>query len=157
LRALLQAATRGAPMLARVRSALHWQTRLDAQSLASELRLGVAEVTDALHVLGACGMAGFDVTDGHYFHRVLPLDLSAVDDMHPRLADAKALLDAGAVTVLKAEPFEATVRSGELSHRVREKAGELHCTCPWFAAHRGQRGPCKHVLAAEASRTHDMH
>ncbi|HEX5688036.1 MAG TPA: SWIM zinc finger family protein [Ideonella sp.] len=157
LRALLQAATRGAPMLARVRSALHWQPRLDARQLANELGLGVAEVTDALHVLGACGLAGFDVTDGHYFHRVLPLDLSAVDDMHPRLADAKALLDANAVTVLKAEPFEATVRSGELSHRVRETAGELHCTCPWFAAHRGQRGPCKHVLAAEASRTTGQH
>jgi len=157
LRALLHAATRGAPMLARVRSALHWQPRLDAQQLANELGLGVAEVADALHVLGACGLAGFDVSDGHYFHRVLPLDLSAVDDMHPRLADAKALLDAGAVTLLKSEPFEATVRSGELLHRVREKAGELHCTCPWFAAHRGQRGPCKHVLAAEASRTLEWH
>lgn len=154
LRALLHASTRGAPLLARVRSALHWQPRLDAQALADELGLGAAEVADALSVLGACGLAGFDVTEGQYFHRVLPLDLSVVADMHPRLADAQALIDSGAVTVLRPQPFEASVKSGELSHRVREKAGELHCTCPWFAMHRGQRGPCKHVLAAEASRTH---
>jgi hypothetical protein len=154
LRALLQAGSRGAPVLARVRSALHWQPQLDAQVLAAELGLGAAEVEDALRVLGACGLAGFDVTEGRYFHRVLPLDLSVVDDMHPRLADAKALIDAGAVTVLKAAPFEAAVQSGELSHRVREQSGVLHCTCPWFAAHHGQRGPCKHVLAAETSRVH---
>ncbi|HEY9065256.1 MAG TPA: SWIM zinc finger family protein [Burkholderiaceae bacterium] len=154
LRALLHAGARGAPLLARVRAALQWQPRLDAQVLSRELGLTVQEVSDALRVLGACGLAGFDVTEGHYFHRVLPMDLSVVADMHPRLADAKALIDSGAVTVLKAEPFEAAVKSGELSHRVREKAGELHCTCPWFATHRGQRGPCKHVLAAEASRTH---
>lgn len=154
LRALLHAGTRGAPLLARVRSALQWQARLDARLLGDELGLGEAEVADALRVLGACGLAGFDVTEGHYFHRVLPMDLSVVADMHPRLADAKALVDGGAVTVLKDEPFEAAVKSGELSHRVREKSGELHCTCPWFATHRGQRGPCKHVLAAEASRIH---
>jgi hypothetical protein len=150
--ALLQASLRGAPILARVRSALHWQSRLDAQQLAGELGLSGAEVADALRVLGACGVAGFDLTEGHYFHRVLPMDLSVVDNMHPRLADAKELIDSGAVTVLGTAPFEATVKSAEVSHRVREKEGELHCTCPWFAAHKGLRGPCKHVLAAEASR-----
>jgi hypothetical protein len=153
LRALLHAGRHGAPMLARVRSALQWQARLDARELGDELGLSVTEVSDALRVLGACGLAGFDVTEGHYFHRVLPMDLSVVADMHPRLADAEALVDAGAVTVLKAEPFDVSVKSGELAHRVREKAGELHCTCPWFATHHGERGPCKHVLAAEAMRT----
>jgi len=83
---------------------------------------------------------------------VLPFDLSDVEDMHPRLAAARELIDGGAVSIVKASPFEATVRSGDVAHRVREKAGELHCTCPWFATHQGQRGPCKHVLAAEASR-----
>jgi hypothetical protein len=154
LRALLRAGNSGAPLLARVRSALQWQARLDAQVLGNQLGVSTSEVSDALRVLGACGLAGFDVAEGHYFHRVLPLDLTAVADMHPRLADAQALIDEGAVTVIKAEPLEAAVRSGELSYRVREKAGVLRCTCPWFATHHGQRGPCKHVLAAEASRTH---
>jgi hypothetical protein len=152
LRALLHASTRSESLLARVRAALAWQSRLDAGSLASELALATSEVEDALRVLGACGLAGFDVADGHYFHRVLPFDLSGVEDMHPRLAAARELIAGAAVTVLADEPFEATVRSGGVLHRVRDKAGELHCTCPWHAAHQGARGPCKHVLAAEACR-----
>lgn len=152
LRALLRASERSAGTLARVRSVLQWQPRLDAGALAAELGLAEDEVADALRVLGSCGLAGYDVTDGAYFHRVLPFDLSGIEDMHPRLADARALLAAGAVTVLKADPFEAEVASGGVAHRVREKSGELQCTCPWHAAHRGQRGPCKHVLAAEAAR-----
>jgi hypothetical protein len=152
LRALLNASARSAATLTSVRAALQWQPRLDARALASELGLQLDEVRDALRVLGACGLAGFDVADGHYFHRVLPFDLSGVEDMHPRLAAARALIDAGAVTVRHTDPFDATVRSGDLDHHVREKAGELHCTCPWHAAHKGLRGPCKHVLAAEASR-----
>ncbi len=153
LRALLQAGLRGAPVLARVRAALSWQASLDAVQLGGELSLSAAEVGDALRVLGASGLVGYDVSEGRYFHRVLPLDLSGIEDMHPRLADAQRLLEANAVTVLKRDPFEATVRSGELDHRVREVDGELRCTCPWFAAHQGQRGPCKHVLATETQRT----
>ena len=152
LRALLHASTHSSGTLAHVRAALQWQPRLDAAALAGELTLAVDAVEDALRVLGACGLAGFDLTEGHYFHRVLPFDLSVVEDMHPRLTGARELIDSGAVDIVKAAPFEATVRSGDVAHRVREKAGELHCTCPWFAAHQGQRGPCKHVLAAEASR-----
>jgi len=152
LRALLHASTRSAGTLSQVRAALQWQPRLDAAALASELGLAVDEVEDALRVVGACGLAGFDLTEGHYFHRVLPFDLSGVEDMHPRLAAARELIAAGAVALLAADPFEATVLSGDVEHRVREKSGELHCTCPWHAAHRGERGPCKHVLAVEASR-----
>lgn len=152
LRALLQAGLRGAPTLARVRAALNWQASLDAARLAAELSLSTAEVADALRVLGASGLVGYDLDDGRYFHRVLPLDLSGIEDMHPRLADAQRLLEANAVRVLKRQPFEVTVRSGEIDHRVRDVNGELRCTCPWFAAHQGQRGPCKHVLAAETHR-----
>lgn len=152
LRALLRAGLRGAPVLARVRAALNWQASLDAAQLAAELALSPAEVDDALRVLGASGLVGYDVTEGRYFHRVLPLDLSGIADMHPRLADAQRLLEADAIAVQTQQPFEATVRSGGIDHRVREVDGELRCTCPWFAAHQGQRGPCKHVLAAETQR-----
>lgn len=152
LRALLHASTRSPGTLALVRAALQWQPRLDAANLAGELGLAADAVEDGLRVLGACGLAGFDLTEGHYFHRVLPFDLSGVEDMHPRLAAARELIAGGAVAVLKTDPFEAGVRSGDIVHRVREKSGELHCTCPWHAAHQGLRGPCKHVLAAEAAR-----
>jgi hypothetical protein len=151
LRALMRHADDGGAALARVRSQLQWQAALDTHALASALALDAGTVDDTLRVLGSSGLVGFDVAEGRYFHRVLPLDLSSVEDLHPRLADARALLQAGAVSVACAAPLDATVASGDIAHRVRELDGELQCTCPWFAKHRGLRGPCKHVLAAEAA------
>ena len=138
--------------LALVRAQLQWQAALDAQALASQLGVAPAVVADVLRVLGASGLAGFDVHAGSYFHRVLPFDLSLADELHPRLVDARALVEAGAARVVRPEPFEADVTSGEVAYRVREVEGELRCTCPWFAKHQGERGPCKHVLAAATQR-----
>jgi predicted nucleic acid-binding Zn finger protein len=36
---------------------------------------------------------------------------------------------------------------------VRWAADGPHCTCPWFARYAGRRGPCKHVLAVQLTRT----
>jgi hypothetical protein len=141
-----------ASTLARVRSQLQWQAALDASALARELKVEVGVVEDVLRVLGASGLAGYDVFAGSYFHRVLPFDLSMADDLHPRLVDARELIESGAVHVLKTGSFEADVQSGDTAHRVREVDGELRCTCPWFAKHQGERGPCKHVLAAAVLR-----
>ncbi|MEL6542707.1 MAG: SWIM zinc finger family protein, partial [Pseudomonadota bacterium] len=33
-------------------------------------------------------------------------------------------------------------------HRFRSGAHGEACTCPWFSKYQGQRGPCKHILAA---------
>lgn len=148
LRALMQADNEAA--LAGLRAQLHWQSRLDVAALAQTLALDTTTVEDSLRVLGVSGLVGFDVFEGAYFHRVLPLDLSLVEDMHPRLAGARALLAEGAVSVTKASPLSAQVQSGGVAHHVREVDGELHCTCPWFAKYQGMRGPCKHVLAVEA-------
>lgn len=151
--ALIQAETDDvAAATRRMRAQLQWQPTLDAQALAIELALPLRIVADSLRVLGASGLAGYDVSSGHYFHRVLPFDLSMIDDMHPRLSDARALLEANAAQVVCAAPFEATVSSGGVLHRVRDIDGELRCTCPWFAKHRGDRGPCKHALAAAVLR-----
>ncbi len=135
-----------------VRAQLQWQSTLDAAALAQQLSVGQAQVDDALRVLGVSGLAGFDLSEGRYFHRVLPFDLALVEDLHPRMAAACALIEAGAVQLVRADPFEATVASGAVRHRVREVQGELTCTCPWFGKYQGQRGPCKHVLAAETVR-----
>jgi hypothetical protein len=148
LRALMNAGQDEA--LPHVRAQLQWQATLDATQLALKLDIPQSQVEDALRVLGVSGLAGFDVVEGSYFHRVLPFDLSLMEDMHPRMAGAKALIAQGAVTILRRAPFEATVKSGDVLHRVREVGGELICTCPWFAKYQGARGPCKHVLAAEA-------
>jgi hypothetical protein len=137
--------------VAQVRAQLNWQPLIDTPALAQMLGAAVSSVDDSLRILGASGLVGFDVAEGRYFHRVLPFDLSSVEDMHPRLADARELLARGAVSIAKSSPLEAQVASGGTVHSVREIDGELRCTCPWYAKHQGERGPCKHVLAVEAT------
>ena len=134
-----------------VRAQLHWQDTLRSDALAAALQWPVADVDRALQLLGASGLVGYDLVHGAHFHRVLPLDLAQLDDMNPRLADARALLQAGAVRLLSTTPLDAEVHSADVSYRVREVDGMLRCTCPWFAKHQGERGPCKHVLAAFAA------
>jgi uncharacterized Zn finger protein len=70
--------------------------------------------------------------------------------MNPRLANARALVAAGAVRL---DGELATVAVGDHGHRVRlDAAGGAACTCSWWARYRGGRGKCKHVLAAELAR-----
>ncbi|MEU8192046.1 SWIM zinc finger family protein, partial [Micromonospora carbonacea] len=58
---------------------------------------------------------------------------------------ARALVESGAVDP---DDAGATVRSAGQVYRVRRLADDAYtCTCPWWAKHRGQRGPCKHALA----------
>ena len=136
--------------VAKVRAQLNWQPALDPATLATQLQLSLHDVQSSLHILGAFGLVGFDVVESRYFHRVLPFDLSTLQDLHPRLADARALLANNAVRLLKTTQIEAQVDSGGTTHSVREAGGLLRCTCAWFAKHQGERGPCKHVLAVEA-------
>ena len=133
-----------------VRAQLHWQDVLRADALAHTLQWPVPAVERALQVLGASGLVGYDLVHQAYFHRELPFDPSLLEDLNPRLADARALLQGGAVLLVTASPLEAVVHSADVSYRVREQGGLLRCTCPWFAKHQGERGPCKHVLAALA-------
>ena len=86
---------------------------------------------------------------GSFFHRELPYDRAVLDSMHPRLLGARELVDAGAVRL---EGEAATVASGDVEYVVRFDDDGARCTCAWFARHRGERGPCKHVLAAEQVR-----
>lgn len=137
--------------VSQVRAQLNWQALIDAPALGRTLDIAEASVEDSLRILGASGLVGFDLVERRYFHRVLPFDLSSVEDMHPRLADARELMARGAVTIANASPVEAQVSSSGTSYSVREIDGELRCTCPWYAKHQGERGPCKHVLAVEAT------
>ena len=93
----------------------------------------------------ASGRVGFDLATGRWFDRPLPFDLTAVEQMHPRLVDARRLVGSGAVAV---EHGSVVVRGEQGAHRVNLADPMPTCTCPWFAKHRGERGPCKHVLAA---------
>jgi hypothetical protein len=104
-------------------------------------------VSSALAALATRGLVGFDLAEGGYFQRALPFVLDLVEALHPRLVAARKLVSDGAVA-LERGVRAAKVRSGDVVHRVRLDAGGAACTCPWYAKYRGERGPCKHVLAA---------
>jgi len=128
---------------------LSFEPRIDIPRLALASALTVARVGDALGVLASSGQVGFDLADSAYFHRPMPLARGALADMHPRLADAHRLVDAGAV-LPGVGPGTYRVHSADLHYEVRLQEGDAsdRCTCPWFAKYRDTRGPCKHVLAA---------
>jgi len=135
-----------------VSALLAFEPRIDVLRLAREADLTTDRVRRALGRLGAAGRVGFDCAEEAFFHRELPYDAAALDGMHPRLRDARALLDSDAVRGDPADPDLTYVRSGDADHAVRHTPSGLRCSCPWYGKHRETRGPCKHVLAAELFR-----
>ena len=133
-----------------VSALLAFEPRIDIPRLSADAGLPEDRITRALGRLGAAGRVGFDAAEGAYFHRELPYDSDRLAAMHPRLRDARALLEADAVRL---EGSVAYVRSGDVEHVVRRTDTGDRCTCPWFAKHQGSRGPCKHVLAADLARS----
>lgn len=126
-----------------VRQRLEGQAHLDPESFGHRPR---SEIVDAFRVLGAAGQIGHDLAANAFFHRELPFDRSELDAMHPRLTDARELAASGAVEL---DGSRATVESGTTTYTVTELAEGATCNCAWFAKHRGDRGPCKHVLAVQ--------
>ena len=132
-----------------VSALLAWEPRIDIDRLAAEAAITRDRVIRALAHLGAAGRVGYDLAEGSYFHRELPYDPAVLEAMHPRLRDARALVDSGAVTLTEEG---ALVRSGGMVYRVSFSGNGGRCRCPWWGKHRGSRGPCKHVLAASLAR-----
>ena len=99
----------------------------------------------ALTWLGAHGRIGYDPVERIWFRRELPFPSEALAADPPRLRDAKKLVADGAVTLT--DGGEAEVRSGEKGYAVRFEPPR--CSCPWWSKHPGDRGPCKHLLAAQ--------
>ena len=124
---------------------------IDPAELASRLGCTFGEAREGLAALATRGLAGFDAASGYYFQRRLPFELDRIDDNQPRLQAARKLVDSGAVRIL--EPISGTdvdveVKNNDTTYFVRLRSDGDRCTCPWFSRHQGQRGPCKHVLAA---------
>jgi hypothetical protein len=139
--------------LPKVRAALRWQSRLEPGALAAEHGLATDAVRGALAALASRGLVGYDAAAGAFFHRELPFDLERVDELHPRLLDARRLLAEGGVRPDGDGRY--WVRGESAEHYVRLEPGGDRCTCAWWAKHQGARGPCKHVLAAGLSRGDD--
>ncbi len=145
------AGAEGQAALGRVRAALRWQPLLDASTLATANNLSRGVVDHALARLGAAGLVGYDLSARAYFHRELPFDLDAVESMQPRLLAARKLVAEDAVK-LGPDGAEAWVRGSDVEHHVRLGDEGARCTCAWYAKHRNERGPCKHILAARLMR-----
>jgi hypothetical protein len=140
-------------VLPRVQASLRWETQIEPDAIAATCAADRATITAALGVLGARGLVGYDLADGTYFHRELPFDLEKVDALQPRLVDARQLVASSGVRIERNDPatgqVEAAVRGTEVEHLVRLAPDGDRCTCPWYAKHRNDRGPCKHILAVQ--------
>lgn len=145
------ASERWRDVLPRVRATLRWQTRINPGALAAEFGLSSEEIHAALSALGSRGLVGFDMAEGAFFHRELPFDLALVESLHPRLMDARKIVEGGGVRISRHDGsrIEAFVPGTDVEHRVVVTDDGATCTCPWYAKHRGERGPCKHVLAVQ--------
>ena len=104
--------------------------------------------------LSAMGLLGFDLSTNQYFYRRLPFKTDRILRLNPRLKNARTLLanadDVQLVGVGSGGRTEARVRGTEAWYTVLVGGAEApRCTCQWFSGHQGQRGVCKHVLAAQ--------
>ena len=109
-----------------------------------------AGVQTALGALGAAGRVGYDLAPSAFFHRELPYDRAVLEKMHPRLLGARKLVEQGAVRLDGRRRRIVAQRRRRVPRPLRGR--RRRCTCAWFAKHRGERGPCKHVLAVEHAR-----
>lgn len=140
------------------RGLLKWQAELRPEEFAANWDVTPEASRQVLAVLGSRGLVGFDLVRSAYFHRELPFDLTLVEELHPRLRDARELVAKGAVAVVRQTEsiIEADVSGTDVVHRVRLSDHTNRCTCAWHAKHQGQRGPCKHIIATRiVSRTLD--
>jgi hypothetical protein len=134
-----------------VQGMLKWQAEIRPDEFAANWNASADQLRPAFALLGSRGLVGYDLGRAAYFHRELPFDLSVIEEMHPRLKNARKLIDAGGIRILKqtAKLTEAEVPGSGVTHRVRLSDVGDRCTCPWHAKHQGARGPCKHILAVQ--------
>jgi hypothetical protein len=121
-----------------IRRALQWQAELHAADLASaEVPIEIAR--QALAVLGSRGLVGYDVARGAYFHRELPFDLAALEQLHPRLVGARELVAKKKIALVQQSDrlVEAEVAGSGVVHRVQLGPEANRCTCAWHAKHQG--------------------
>lgn len=101
--------------------------------------------------LSAMGLLGYDLDENHFFYRRLPFKLSRILSLNPRMKDAEKLLAENKVQIISnsSNRVEAKVEGSGVSHSVILEEEKERCTCTWFSRYQGERGPCKHILAAK--------
>ncbi len=142
--------------IAAVRAALGWEPRLSVETLARAADRSTAVVSSALAALALSGIVGYDLAEGGFFRRELPFDLDRGERLQPRLRAARGLVAREAVRIDEAAGPDVAAwvaGAGGVEYRVRSTDTGWTCTCPWYGRHRGDRGPCKHVLAVQLAAT----
>ncbi len=76
---------------------LNFEPEVEIGLLADRSGLSADRVKAALTQLGVAGRVGYDLAEAAHFHRELPYDSVHVTRLNPRLASARALVEAGAV------------------------------------------------------------
>ena len=138
--------------IAAVRGALGWEPRLGVEALAVASARSQDDVAAALASLALSGIVGYDLAERGFFRRELPFDLGRTERLQPRLRDAKRIVERSAVRLDATEASGLAgwvAGAGGVEYRVRSGPDGWSCTCPWYGRHRGDRGPCKHVLAVQ--------
>ncbi len=134
-----------------VRAQLNWSSEVTAKSMAEQLNVNPGEIHVALQQLSAEGLLGYDLMNEAYFHRELPFDMKSIQQIQPRLKGANKLVDDNAVLCLSNDVGNSIykISSKDTEYRVVLSSNGDQCSCPWFSKYLGNRGACKHILAAQ--------
>ena len=129
---------------------LGWQSELHPAELAVQLGCRTEDAAASLAILSTRGIAGFDAATGYYFHRELPFRGVLAERDQPRLKSARKLIDTGQARIVSStsDGHDIEVTGSTATQFVRLRPDGDRCTCVWYTRHQGQRGPCKHILAA---------
>lgn len=159
-----------AEMVATVYNALTQHLMLSREDAEAYTLLSSAQVEAALFRLCREGRAMIDPIERVYRSRELfaeTLDFDALLAPDPRINEARALVEAGAValhgvgqsdtrpnetkitaTVMDEQAGTQTPREVVVAIDKDSRIRFAQCTCDFFRAHIMNRGPCKHILAA---------
>jgi hypothetical protein len=129
------------------------QSAFDNRRRISERQLAITGLSPsrlhaALTWIGAHGSIGYDPVTQEWFQRDLPFTVAELLNVPPRLRSARTLVDAGMVTLGTEQG--ATIHGSSGPYQVQ--LDPQRCQCEWWRKHPGDRGPCRHLLAALIAR-----
>lgn len=101
--------------------------------------------------LSSMGLLGYDLYDRYYYYRKLPFKLSRIESLNPRYKGALQLIKKNKIEIVDAssDHTEMKIQGSGVIHKIILMPEKNRCTCTWFAEYQGDRGDCKHILAAK--------
>jgi hypothetical protein len=137
----------------RVRSWMGQRDNLDPREAATQLGIRTGDATSVFAALATVGLAGFDASSGYYYQRILPFVSGQIERFQPRFRNAHRLLENARIELIgqpanNSQIIEAKVSGDHCDYYVKLHPDGDICTCPWYSRYQGNRGTCKHVLAA---------